>query len=90
MVVSTIEDASVDIRSRGDCKRREGVLPERDRHPAHLQDAYEVAKVVPRYQNMDKVTDFSRPDIKVRVVFGRDLLPYAMALLKDQGKGPRS
>lgn len=58
--------------------------------PAHLQDAYEVAKVVPRYQNMDKVTDFSRPDIRVRIVFGRDLLPYAVALAKGQDKGPRS
>ena len=42
----------------------------------YLQDAYQVAKQIPRYQDMVKVKQFENPNIKIRVVIGSDMVPY--------------
>ena len=39
----------------------------------YLQEAYRVAQEIPGYQNMEKVDRLERPDIKVKVLIGKDL-----------------
>ena len=43
----------------------------------YLQDAYRVAKKIPGYQDMKKVARFQRPTTTVRVLIGRDIIPFA-------------
>ena len=50
----------------------------------YLQDAYQVAKQIPRYQNMVKVTGFNNRNIKVRVVIGKDMVSYYKGLFINQ------
>ncbi|MDD4072496.1 MAG: LytR C-terminal domain-containing protein [Desulfobacterales bacterium] len=38
-----------------------------------LHEAYEVAKQIPGYQNMEKVDEFEKPEIRIRVLLGKDL-----------------
>lgn len=42
----------------------------------YLHDAYAVAKQIPGWQNMEKVDTFSRQNTKIRVLIGKDLIPY--------------
>jgi ribosomal protein S19 len=42
----------------------------------YLQDAYRVAKLIPGYQNMDKAKQFEDSNAKVKVVIGRDMIPF--------------
>jgi tetratricopeptide (TPR) repeat protein len=42
----------------------------------YLHDAYTVAKQIPGWQNMEKVDKFSRQNIKIRVLIGKDIIPY--------------
>jgi len=51
----------------------------------YLQDAYQVAKQIPQYQDMIKVAGFSNPNIKVRVVIGKDMASYYKGLFFNAG-----
>ena len=42
----------------------------------NLQDAYQVAKEIPGWNEMKKVVNLGRPSIKVKVLIGKDLVPY--------------
>jgi tetratricopeptide (TPR) repeat protein len=42
----------------------------------NLQDAYQVAKEIPGWNKMTKVANLGRPSIKVKVLIGKDLVPY--------------
>jgi Flp pilus assembly protein TadD len=42
----------------------------------YLQEAYRVAREIPGYQNMEKAAWFSRPETKVKVLIGKDLIPF--------------
>jgi Flp pilus assembly protein TadD len=42
----------------------------------YLHDAYKVAKQIPGWQNMEKVDKFSRQNTKIRVLIGKDIIPY--------------
>jgi len=42
----------------------------------YLQDAYRIAKQIPQYQDMVKVSRFENRNIKVRVVVGKDMASY--------------
>jgi tetratricopeptide (TPR) repeat protein len=42
----------------------------------NLQDAYQVAKEIPGWNEMTKVVNLGRPSIKVKVLIGKDLVPY--------------
>ncbi|MDH5299451.1 MAG: tetratricopeptide repeat protein [Desulfobulbaceae bacterium] len=39
----------------------------------YLQEAYQLAKEIPLYQNMARVTRFDNPHVKIKVVIGQDL-----------------
>lgn len=41
-----------------------------------LQEAYRVAQEIPGYQNMERVTYLGRPDLKIRVLIGKDLAVF--------------
>jgi Flp pilus assembly protein TadD len=45
-------------------------------HDDFLQDAFNVAKHIPGLQNMEKCTEFNQENIKIKVVLGKDLVPY--------------
>lgn len=42
----------------------------------HLQDAYQVAREIPGWNEMTKVANLGRSSIKVKVQIGKDLVPY--------------
>ncbi len=42
----------------------------------YLHDAYIVAQHIPGWQNMKEVDELSRQNIKVKVLIGKDLIPY--------------
>ena len=42
----------------------------------HLHDAYKVAQQIPGWQDMEKVNEFSRQNIKIKVLIGKDLISY--------------
>jgi tetratricopeptide (TPR) repeat protein len=42
----------------------------------YLQEASNVAMYIPGYQNMERVTQFNPSNIKVKVLIGKDLIPY--------------
>ena len=42
----------------------------------YLQEAYRVAQEIPGYQNMEKVDRLERPEIKVKVLIGKDLILF--------------
>lgn len=42
----------------------------------YLPEAFDVAKQIPGYQDMEKVDQFRTRNIKVKVLIGRDLIPY--------------
>jgi len=42
----------------------------------YLHDAYIVAKQIPGWQNMMEVDKFDRRNIKIKVVIGKDMIPY--------------
>ena len=42
----------------------------------YLQDAYRVAQVIPGYQNMEKAEQLKRPNAKIKVLIGRDMIPF--------------
>ena len=43
----------------------------------YLQEAYQLAKKIPLYQNFERVTAFEDSQIKIRVVIGRDVQRFA-------------
>jgi tetratricopeptide (TPR) repeat protein len=43
----------------------------------YLQRAYQVAQSIPGYQNMEKALRLGRPETKIMVRIGKDLIPYA-------------
>jgi Flp pilus assembly protein TadD len=45
-------------------------------HDDFLQDAFNVAKHIPGLQNMEKCKEFNQENIKIKVVLGKDLVPY--------------
>jgi len=45
-------------------------------HDDYLQDAFEVARQIPGYQQMEEIEEFGRQPIKVKLVLGRDIIPY--------------
>jgi Flp pilus assembly protein TadD len=42
----------------------------------YLQDAYQVAQHMPGYQNMDKAKQFEGSNAQIKVVIGRDMIPF--------------
>jgi Flp pilus assembly protein TadD len=42
----------------------------------YLQDAYRLAQLVPRYQNMEKVEQFKHSNAKIKILIGRDMIPF--------------
>ena len=42
----------------------------------YLHDAYIVAQHIPGWQNMKEVDELSRQNIKIKVLIGKDLIPY--------------
>lgn len=42
----------------------------------HLHDAYKVAQQIPGWQDMEQVNEFSRQNIKIKVLIGKDLISY--------------
>jgi len=42
----------------------------------YLQDAYRVAKVIPGYQNMEKAEQLKQVNAKIKVLIGRDMIPF--------------
>ena len=45
-------------------------------HDDYLQEAIEVAKQIPGYQDMEKVAQFNPRNIKVKVLIGKDMIAY--------------
>jgi Flp pilus assembly protein TadD len=45
-------------------------------HDDYLQDAFEVAKQIPGYQQMEEVEEFGRPATKIKLLIGKDIVPY--------------
>jgi Flp pilus assembly protein TadD len=42
----------------------------------YLHDAYIVAQHIPGWQNMEEVDELSRQNVKIKVLIGKDLIPY--------------
>jgi hypothetical protein len=42
----------------------------------YLQDAYQVAQQIPGYQNMEKTEQFEHPTAKIKVLIGKDMVPF--------------
>ena len=42
----------------------------------YLQDAYRVAQHIPGYQNMEKTEHFEHGNAKIKVLIGRDMIPF--------------
>jgi Flp pilus assembly protein TadD len=42
----------------------------------YLQDAYRVAQQIPGYQNMEKAEQLKRANAKIKVLIGRDMIPF--------------
>ena len=55
-------------------------------HDDYLQDAFDVAKHIPGLQNMEKCTRFNRENIKIKVVLGKDLVPYDRLIASEIGR----
>jgi len=47
----------------------------------YLHNAYRVAQQMPGYQNMKKVEKFNRPDTKIRVLLGKDMIVFNTVLI---------
>ena len=46
----------------------------------YLHKAYRVAQQIPGYQNMKKIEKFNRPDTKIRVLIGKDMVVFNTVL----------
>ena len=42
----------------------------------YLHDAFEVAKQIPGYQQMEEVQEFEKQNIKIKMLIGKDIIPY--------------
>lgn len=42
----------------------------------YLQDAFEVARQIPGYQQMEEVEEFGQQAIKIKLIIGKDIVPY--------------
>ncbi len=49
----------------------------------YLQTAYQLAQSIPGYQIMEKAERLDRPETKVKVRIGKDLIPYAPVFEKS-------
>ncbi|UCG63809.1 MAG: tetratricopeptide repeat protein [Deltaproteobacteria bacterium] len=56
----------------------------------YLQDAYRVAQHIPGYQNMDKAEQFERSNMKIKVLIGKDLIPFDKIFKKTSRTSPTS
>ena len=52
----------------------------------YLQEAYRVAQVIPGWNEMEKTEMHGKPSIKIRVLIGKDLVPFAKELDKNNDK----
>jgi Flp pilus assembly protein TadD len=52
----------------------------------YLQDAYKVAQKIPGWQDMERAGEFSRKNIKIRVLIGKDLKYNDWSPTKSEGK----
>jgi len=52
-------------------------------HDDFLQDAFNVAKHIPGLQNMEKCKQFNQKNIKIKVVLGKDLVPYDRLIMSE-------
>ena len=59
-------------------------------HDDYLQDAFNVAKHIPGLQNMEKCREFNRKNIKIKVVLGKDLVPYDRLITSKIDKANKS
>ena len=50
----------------------------------YLQDAFEIARQIPGYQQMEEIEEFGRQPIKVKLVLGRDIIPYDWLFRKNE------
>ncbi len=55
-------------------------------HRDYLQDAFKVAKHIPGLQNMEKCTEFNQENIKIKVLLGKDLVPYDRLITSELGR----
>jgi len=55
-------------------------------HDDYLQDAFNVAKHIPGLQDMEKCTKFNQENIKIKVLLGRDLVPYDRLIASELGR----
>jgi tetratricopeptide (TPR) repeat protein len=53
-------------------------------HDDYLQDAFEVARQIPGYQQMEEIEEFGRQAIKIKLVIGKDIVPYDPLFLKNE------
>jgi tetratricopeptide (TPR) repeat protein len=44
--------------------------------PGYVQEAYELAKQIPGWQNMDKISELNSSDIKIKLLIGQDIVKY--------------
>ena len=49
----------------------------------YLQEAYQLAKQIPLYQNMKMVNEFENPQINIKVVIGEDMVRWDNILVKN-------
>lgn len=47
----------------------------------YLQEAYRLAQHIPGYQNMEKVNSFGHQNINIKVLIGRDIVPFNRRLI---------
>ncbi|MFW6080923.1 MAG: LytR C-terminal domain-containing protein, partial [Desulfosalsimonas sp.] len=52
----------------------------------YLQEAYEVAKQIPGWQNMDRVKDLGASGIKIKVLIGHDIVEHTDMFFKAEKK----
>ena len=56
-------------------------------HDDYLQDAFNVAKHIPGLQNMEKCREFNKKNIKIKVLLGKDLVPYDRLITSQLDNG---
>jgi len=53
-------------------------------HDDYLQDAFDVARQIPGFQQMQEVKEFERQATKIKLLIGRDIVPYDPLFRKDE------
>ncbi|MGD8765008.1 MAG: tetratricopeptide repeat protein [Desulfobacteraceae bacterium] len=52
-------------------------------HDDYLQDAFKVARQIPGYQQMEEIEEFGRQAIKIKLIIGKDIVPYDPVFRKN-------